>query len=382
MKIKVWDIEVRIFHWLLVVCYGAAFFTSRTERLLEYHTVAGYAALGLVVFRVLWGFAGSRHARFSDFVKGYREVKGFLRDAVRLRMERYIGHNPAVGWAVVFILSTTAALAITGMTVYGGEEGRGILAGVAGFEAAAYAREAHEALAYLAVAFIVVHISAALLHDFVLRENIILSMITGDKEDDGSWRQRTSAMGPAEGRSVPRLIVWLIAVLMGGAGLVYLPPEGRRDISRVAEPKVMDERGVLVELAPSPAFKAECSPCHNIFHPTLLPEASWRKVMGGLDDHFGDSVPLDEKTRGEILAYLAASSAERSATEASKKILRSIKGEPPMRVTDTPYWRSKHSGIKEEIFKRKSVASRSNCIACHPGAEKGSFEDRDIHIPL
>lgn len=382
MKVNVWDKPVRVFHWMLVSVFIGAFFTSRTEWLLEYHAVAGYIALGFVVFRTLWGFTGSRYARFSEFIKGWGEVKSYLLKTIRLKPPRYLGHNPAVGWVVIFMLILTAGVSVTGIITYSGEENRGMLAGLVSFRAASNAREIHEFLAYAAVVVIVVHIAAALFHDFVLKENIILSMITGTKEDEESWGERVSNMQPGEGFSAPQLTVWLIVTIMGGFGLVYLPPKGKTDFSKVQEYKVIGEKGFVVTEKPNKAWQSECSSCHTLFHPTLLPAASWEKVMAGLDDHFGDNASLDEKTRKEVLDFLVSSSAEHSVSEASQKLLRAIrKGEVPIRITEIAYWKKKHSEIPPDVYSRKSVKSKSNCIACHPGAEVGSFEDADISIP-
>lgn len=382
MKINIWDKPVRIFHWLLVSAYIAVFFTSKSEWLLEYHAAAGYIAMGLICFRILWGFTGSRYARFSEFIRGWGEVKSYLLKTIRLKPPRYLGHNPAVGWVVIFMLILTAGISVTGITTYSGEENRGMLAGLVSFRAASNAREIHEFLAYSAVVVIVVHIAAALFHDFILKENIILSMITGTKEDEESWGERVSHMRPGEGFSAPQLTVWLIVTIMGGFGLVYLPPKGKTDFSKVQEYKILDKKGFAVTEKPNKAWQSECSSCHTLFHPTLLPAASWEKIMAGLEDHFGDNASLDEKTRKEVLGFLVSSSAEHSTSEASQKLLRSIKrGDVPMQITEIAYWKRKHSEIPPDVYNGKSVKSKSNCIACHPGAEVGSFEDADISIP-
>lgn len=383
MKIKVWDLPTRLFHWLLVLAFVGAYFTSGSDSFLEYHTIAGYLALSLVIFRVLWGFGGNRYARFSGFIKGWGAIKGYISEAVRLKPPRYIGHNPAVGWVILAILFVAAVLAASGVVTYGGEENRGVWANVFSFDEAIYAREIHEVLAYLMIVFIVVHISAALFHDFILSENIIFSMFTGTKEDDESWKGRVEHLAPDEGRSKPRLIVWLVVAIMGGLALVYLPPEGRGVFYETGDLHVVDEGGFVRHMAVNQAWKAECAAsCHSAFHPSLLPAASWKKVMAGLDDHFGESVYLDDAAVKEIEEFLVAASAERSTTEAAKKFLWSVrKTDAPMRITDMPYWKKKHSAISEDVFKKKSVTSRSNCAACHPGAEVGSFEDKDISIP-
>lgn len=382
MKMKIWDLPTRLFHWMLAASFAGAYFTSRSEWLLERHTVFGYIALGLVAFRVLWGFEGNRFARFSEFVKGWGAVKSYIINAARLKPDRYLGHNPAVGWVVIFVLLLTSAICVTGIITYSGEEGRGAFSGLFSFNAAMYAAVIHDLLADLAVAVIVIHICAALFHDFILKENIIISMITGNKEDPESWRERVSHMQPGEGLSRARLAIWIFVAILAGAGLIYLPPEGRKDFKSSVEPrKPAAAKGQAA--GPEEAWKAECaSSCHNAFHPMLLPQGSWKKVVSRLNDHFGDNVALDEETKRAVLGYLLENSAEKSGTEASRKILNSLKeGDSPERITDTPYWKVKHSEINDEVYKRKSVVSKSNCVACHPGAEAGSFEDKDILIP-
>lgn len=384
MKIKVWDIPTRIFHWALVAVFIVAFISSRNESCLDFHTIAGYLALGLVTFRLLWGFAGNRYARFADFVRGWAGISAFISAALRHRRPpRVLGHNPVVGWVVLGMLGVTIIIAITGIIAYSGEENLGTFAGLVSFAAGVYGHSIHGLAANVIVLMIIVHVLAALIHDFVFRENIILSMITGVKEDEESLAGRTSQMAAGEGRSLFTLIVWSIAAVMGGVAIVYLPPVGKTDFSRLQPPGVIDDNGLVSRVMPNDVWEAECATsCHNGFNPTLLPAGSWRRVMAGLDDHFGDNVSLEPEINKEILDYMVAASAERSATEASKKLLYSIDaGLPPLRITEISYWKKKHSGIDPKVFEMKSVVSRSNCVACHPGSDKGSFEDRDIRIP-
>lgn len=384
MKVKVWDIPTRVFHWALVAVFIATFLSSRNESCLAVHSKAGYLALGLVAFRLFWGFAGNRYARFSDFVRGWTELSAFISAALKHRRPpRVLGHNPVVGWVVLGMLGVTLILALTGIITYSGEENLGVFAGSVSFETATYGHSIHELAAGLIIIMIVVHVFAALIHDFVFRENIILSMITGVKEDEESLSERTSHMAPGEGRSLFTLLVWAIVAVAGGAALVFLPPAGKTDFSRLQPPRIIDDKGLVSRVLPNDVWESECaSACHNGFNPTLLPAVSWRRVMAGLDDHFGDNVELDPEINKEILDYMVSASAEKSVTEASKKLLSSIGGgTPPLRITEIPYWKKKHSGIDPKVFERKSVSSRSNCIACHPGSDKGSFEDRDIKIP-
>lgn len=383
MKIKVWDAPTRIFHWSLVLAYAVAFFTSRSEWFLEYHVVAGYAALGLVLFRIAWGFAGNRWARFNDFVKGPREFFAYLAETARLHPKRYLGHNPASGWMILAKLVITAIIAITGVVVLSGEEMSGIFAGYFSFQSAQVARPVHIVLSYLSVVIIVAHVIAVLFHEFFLNENIVIPMFTGEKEDAATYDERVSHLHTGDVLSSWKLAAYVFAAILGGLGLIFLRPEGKTDIARLEQPKVFDPSGIVVAIPVNEAWKTECAEsCHRGFHPTLMPQASWEEIMAGLDDHFGEPAELDTATAAEILGYLVSTSAERATTEAGRKMLHSIKdGKIPLRITDIPYWIKKHSDIPPEIFKRKSVVAKTNCPACHPGAELGSFEDRDIVIP-
>jgi cytochrome b len=384
MKIAVWDLPTRSLHWALVVAVTGAYFTSEDEWLLEYHALFGYVALGLVLLRVIWGFAGNGHARFSGFLTGFGPVREYLSQAARLKPRRFLGHNPAVGWVIVIKLAYMVVLAVLGMAAYGGEEGLGVLGSYVSFDAGTAAHEAHEVLAYAFVAVIVVHVSAALFHDFILKENIVIAMFTGEKDDAGSWAEKISHPHPGDGMTKGKLAFWLAAALLGGLGLAYLPPDdARKYFSEAEPPAIIKSEAGLRGVPVMPIFKEECAAsCHIVFHPTLLPADSWRRVMAGLDDHFGENVELDAEATSEILEYLVEFSAEKSVSEASRKIVKSLgRGEPLVRITDAPYWRRKHSELGPEIYARESVKNKANCLACHPGAEVGSFEDKDIRLP-
>lgn len=374
MKQKVWDIPTRIFHWSLAGVFTAAFATSFSERLLEYHTSLGYAAAGLVVFRVAWGFAGPVHSRFSGFLRGPKEVKEYLAGALRLKAREYPGHNPAVGWAVVLILTLVLSVAVTGVLTYAGEEGRGVFRALVSFGTGEYAKGAHVVLAWSMAAVAAGHILAAAFHEAVLGERIVLSMITGKKE-------LSAAVSSEENYPLSRLLAWACTGVAAGAWVLLVIPAGGTGHT---QPEVLGPGGERVVMETNATWLTECAgACHGGFHPTLLPSGSWKRVVSGLDDHFGDDASLGTEATAEILGYLTSYSAERSTTEASRKILASLDGvkETPIRVTDTQYWKTKHSEIDTEVFGRKPVYTSSNCGACHPGAKYGSFEDSDIKLP-
>jgi hypothetical protein len=129
-------------------------------------------------------------------------------------------------------------------------------------------------------------------------------------------------------------------------------------------------------------FKAECTSCHQLYHPGLLPERSWVKMMNGLSQHFGENASLDEATKKEITAFLVSQSADRANGKRSQKIAKSLGlNETPLRVSETYYFKRKHHELSSSIFKRPRIASPANCIACHPGSEKGDFNEHAVKIP-
>lgn len=183
-RIRVWDPLVRVFHWALVAAFATAFIVE--DDLLGVHVWAGYLALALIGVRLVWGLIGTRHARFSDFVRGPSQVRAYLIDALHLRAPRYLGHNPAGGAMVVALMVAVAATGLTGMAVYGAEELSGPLAGVTGALAPSWGHrfeELHEALANLTLGLVLVHVAGVLFSSFVHRENLIGSMISGFKRE-------------------------------------------------------------------------------------------------------------------------------------------------------------------------------------------------------
>jgi cytochrome b len=192
-KIKVWDPMVRIFHWALVIAFFTAYATG--EDIEEVHEWMGYAVLALVIFRIVWGFVGPVHARFADFVRGPGEILRNLKGVVLMHPKRYLGHSPAGGAMVVLLLVLLAATSVTGVIVEERKEqaGTSIATQTAeheehnengkegeGAEKSRIA-EAHEVLANLTLALVLLHIAGVILASFTHRENLVASMITGRK---------------------------------------------------------------------------------------------------------------------------------------------------------------------------------------------------------
>ena len=180
-EVRVWDPFVRIFHWSLVLTFTIAWLSG--DELEVLHINAGYAVLGLVLLRIVWGFIGTHHARFRDFIYPPAEVKGFLRDTLMQRARRYLGHNPAGGAMIILMLLSLVITTVTGIACYGIEDGAGPLAMLVGVPEAGgeMLEEVHEFFANLMVLLVVVHVIGVIFESQLHHESLIRAMLTGRK---------------------------------------------------------------------------------------------------------------------------------------------------------------------------------------------------------
>jgi mono/diheme cytochrome c family protein len=134
-----------------------------------------------------------------------------------------------------------------------------------------------------------------------------------------------------------------------------------------------DEHEGRMPTATNATFQTECSACHMAYPPGMLPAASWKEMMGTLDKHFDTDASLDAATVAEILPFLEQNAApERKADSGAKPVLR---------ITETRWFKNEHDEISPATWKRDSIKSASNCMACHTGADKGDFDEDSIRIP-
>jgi len=134
-----------------------------------------------------------------------------------------------------------------------------------------------------------------------------------------------------------------------------------------------EDRGRPVMPSQSNAkWQAECSGCHLAFPPGLLPAPSWQKMMGALDQHFGTDASLSPADTKEITDFLVKNASNRWTANTA-----------PLKITDSEWFKSKHRAgeINPAVWKRESVKSPSNCLACHRGADKGDFDEDNVRIP-
>ena len=215
-QVLVWDVLVRIGHWLLVALFFVAYFTE--DDLLTLHSWAGYGIGLYLLIRVLWGFVGPKHARFADFAYGPAKAARYLKDLMLFRAKRYLGHSPAGALMVFALLISLVATTATGIALLAVEENAGPLAPWLGREASleetmpgftlftATARasedeeernganggqrskaiskaleEVHEFFSNVTLILIIMHIVGVVLASIVHRENLARAMINGRK---------------------------------------------------------------------------------------------------------------------------------------------------------------------------------------------------------
>jgi cytochrome b len=198
--VHVWDLFIRIFHWTVVAGFAIAYLTEGEP--LWLHLTAGFAVAGFVAARIVWGFVGPEHARFSDFVYRPSAVIGDLRDLATGSSRRYLGHSPAGGAMVIALLVSLAATTGTGTIMYftgkpdeprAAETLQAAPAGTAedneavGDERGGDEREesplkeVHEFLANFTIFLVILHIGGVALSSFAHRENLPRSLLTGEK---------------------------------------------------------------------------------------------------------------------------------------------------------------------------------------------------------
>jgi cytochrome b len=204
-KIRVWDPFVRLFHWSLVSCFIIAYLSGEEESLV--HIYAGYAVIALVLSRIIWGFIGTKYARFKQFSYSPTSMFKYLKDFASGQPQHYTGHNPAAAWMIFALLLCLIMTSISGLKVYGAE-GYGLFASSSALPAAASTdfslisnahakdshrrghddeleevwEEIHEFFANLTLLLVFAHIAGAVVASRVHKENLIKAMITGNKQ--------------------------------------------------------------------------------------------------------------------------------------------------------------------------------------------------------
>ena len=365
-KSLVWDLPTRLFHWFFVLCFISAWITHDNDRFLFEHVYAGYVFFGLLIFRFFWGWIGSYYALFRTFAYDWPSVSTYIKGLLSGEATRYIGHNPAGGWAIFAMLALGLLVSITGLLVFGGEEGHGPLKDLISYDVGNAAKELHEILAFIMLAVVFIHVSGVIFESLFHKENLIWAMITGHKP-------------PAE--EVKKVRIYkLTAIVMVTAMAISTTMYFRGYISQTdAKPFIPFSSPPLPSNA---TWETECGECHLAFHPTLLPARSWQLMMQQQENHFEEDLAYDEDVVLELTNFMVNFASESGLTEPANKISRSVPLENiPLRITETQYWKRKHSNIADKYWNAPSVKSKTNCAACHLDASKGRFEDSNMRLP-
>lgn len=170
--VRVWDPLVRIFHWSLAGLFLFAFLTG--DEWDKPHEIAGYVIAGLVAFRVFWGFAGTRHARFASFVRSPFAALGYMRDGLAKRAPRHIGHNPPGGLMILALLLAISVIAATGWMMT-----------TDAFWGVEWVEEVHEVVVYSTLGLIALHVGGVIFSSLEHGENLVRAMVTGRKRAPG-----------------------------------------------------------------------------------------------------------------------------------------------------------------------------------------------------
>jgi cytochrome b len=208
--IRVWDWPVRLTHWLFVFCIAVSWWSAE-QHAMDWHRYSGYTLLGLLIFRIYWGFAGSSSARFSQFLRSPRALIAYLRES--REGHRHAGHNPLGGWSVAAMLTLMLAQVVIGLFVsdVDGLES-GPLSHLVSFDTSRTLAEIHEIVFNVILTLVALHVAAILFYLLVKRDNLVSAMLTGKRSN-----ARMMAMTPVPAwRVIPGVvlassIVWWVA---------------------------------------------------------------------------------------------------------------------------------------------------------------------------
>ena len=216
-RVRVWDLPVRAFHWALVAAVAVAFVAAQIGgNAMAWHGRAGLAALGLIVFRIVWGFVGTTYARFASFVRGPATIRAYLRGEWQ-----GLGHNPLGALSVLALLTLVGSQAATGLFANDDIAYQGFLYPLVGADISDWLTAIHKLFEPALIILVLAHVGAIAYYARVKKHNLLVPMLSG-------WTETSGAIAPARGSGGG----WLafVVALAFAAGVVYaasgalLPP--------------------------------------------------------------------------------------------------------------------------------------------------------------
>lgn len=192
-KILVWDVPTRVFHWLQALSFLGAYLTADSEKTRGIHVTLGFILFGLIAFRLVWGFVGTKHARFSSFIFHPSTVITYVRSLLQNNAQHFVGHNPIGSIAIWLLLGMGIGLGVTGVMLLQDDVADSVV-------------EIH---AYLTNGMLVViagHLVGVAMSSFLHKENLVRAMITGHKKG-------------SEQHGITQAYAWLGAALVVAAAV-------------------------------------------------------------------------------------------------------------------------------------------------------------------
>ncbi len=183
-RIRVWDPLVRIFHWVLAVCFLIAYVVEDDR--LNLHLLAGSIMFGLIIFRLIWGIMGTEHSRFADFICSFKQIIQHLRDLVSLRPAHHMGHTPVGGVMIFVLLAGLLMLSLSGAMLYSFENSSipfAFLMTEVTPDTILLIENSHELIADILALFVLFHVAGVLVESVLQKQNLIRAMITGYKKE-------------------------------------------------------------------------------------------------------------------------------------------------------------------------------------------------------
>jgi len=215
-RILVWDLPTRIFHWALVICVAGAFISVQIGgNAMVWHGRFGLGVLGLLVFRIVWGFAGSTYARFSQFVRGPSAILAYLRGDWKGE-----GHNPLGALSVLGLLGVLSLLVATGLFANDDIAFEGPLYTLVGKDLSDRLVGVHRLIEPLIIFLVVAHLAAIVFYTLVKKDNLVKPMFRGWKDSEHGEDARGGGLVPL----MVALVVAVSAVVVGSGSLLPPPP--------------------------------------------------------------------------------------------------------------------------------------------------------------
>lgn len=198
MKIKLWDLPTRLFHWVLVISFAFLFFSGETGNAMELHMNVGIFVLGLLVFRIIWGLIGSETARFSSFVTlNPAKVFAYIKTLPQRKSSAHAGHNPLGGLVVIAMLLLLIAQSVTGLFNTDDIMFEGPLYAMVDEDFSDFMGGLHETLFKVLLLIVVLHVSAIIFYKVYKGINLVRPMVLGWLDWQGNTEKPTLFFKPA-----------------------------------------------------------------------------------------------------------------------------------------------------------------------------------------